>query len=87
VEDREEIQARRAGEPPINEQAAVRLARQIQRCLVHLHAVEQVLIETGTVSKSHLIERIKEAQHLPEQQLGMQVLQTMLKGDEADGQA
>jgi hypothetical protein len=51
----------------------------VELILIHLHAVEQVLLRKGAVTEEELLYYIKEATNLPNTNLGMQTLKEMLK--------
>ncbi len=53
----------------------------IELILIHLHAVEQVLIKKGFVTEEEFLLYIKEATSLPDKNLGMKILKEMFKGE------
>jgi hypothetical protein len=56
----------------------VMMAR-VELILIHLHAVEQVLLKKGAVTEEELLSYIKEATSLPNTNLGMKTLKEMLQ--------
>jgi hypothetical protein len=51
----------------------------INRSLANNYAIEQVLIEKGIVTQKEMIEKIHDAENLPERKVGTEVLQQMME--------
>jgi hypothetical protein len=53
----------------------------IELLLIHVHAIEQVLLKKGAVTEEELLSYIQKSTSLPNTNLGMQVLKEMLQPD------
>ena len=53
----------------------------IELILIHLHAVEQVLLKKEAVTEEELLLYIRESTRLPDTNLGMQTLKEMLQSN------
>lgn len=56
----------------------------IELLLVHLHAVEQVLLKKGIITEEEFFSYLQEATSLPNKNLGMQILKEMLQPKEGE---
>jgi hypothetical protein len=50
----------------------------INRCLAHIHAIEQLLIDKDIVTLEELKARIHDSEELPERKVGVKVLNDMI---------
>ena len=51
----------------------------VNRALVNSYAVQQILIQKGIATENELINKIKEAEQLPNRIIGIETLQDMIK--------
>lgn len=56
----------------------------ISTCLIHIHALEQILLQKNLITETELLNAIHEAEKWPEVLLGKKTLQEILKKENSD---
>lgn len=52
----------------------------VNTVLIHVHALEQMVLQKGLVTETELLRIIQDAKNLPDRLIGMETLKEMLEG-------